>query len=97
MKLSKISYNCHVCTIVIAAIPWRENVFVLYPFRETDITISVRLRRHVVDWAVVCTFDRLHTAADRCYPVYLPVQYLPMLSFTLMTNGDYEIALLNLV
>ena len=56
-----------------------------------------RERRHVVDWAVVCTFDRLHTAADRCYPVYLPVQSLPMLSFTLMTNGEYEIGLLNLV
>ena len=56
-----------------------------------------RERRHVVDWAVVCTFDRLHTAADRCYPVYLPVQFLPMLSFTLMTNGEYEIGLLNLV
>jgi len=54
-------------------------------------------RRHVVDWAVVCTFDRLHTAADRCYPVYLPVQYIPMLSFTLLTNGEYEIGLLNLV
>ena len=98
MKLSKIPYDCHVCTIVIAAISWRENVFVLYPFRETDITISsVRLAKRdgtLLTGPSSARFDRLHTAADRCYLVYLPVQSLPMLSFTLMTNGEYEIGLL---